>query len=80
MVQFAVIKEQGVTFGVVVVKDHVIECRSDADDAVSYWTHRLGCTTVLYGAERHKVYGDRNLIDFVSNLHPSQIPWRKMAT
>jgi hypothetical protein len=78
-VQFSIIREQNVTFGIVVVKDHVIDNRSLADESVTYWSNRFGCPTVLYGAQRHRIYGRRDLTQFVSRLHYSQIPWKTMA-
>ncbi len=77
LIQYSIIREQGIDFGIIVVKDRVIDCRSDADEAVSYWSNYFGCPTILYGARRHKVYGRTDLVNFVSNLQYQQIPWRK---
>jgi hypothetical protein len=76
-VQFARLREQGVTFGVVVVKDRVIEYGSEADDAVGYWSNQLGCPTILLGANRHKLYGRTDIVRFMKNVSLSRIPWRE---
>lgn len=78
MLQYSKIKEQGVTFVTVVVKDHVINCRSDADDLVSHYSRMFGCPAVLLGARRHRTYGRRDLSQWVAN-NWRRLPWRKMA-
>jgi len=78
-VQFARIREQGITFGVVVVKDHVID-QQGADDAVSYWSQWLGCPTILLGANRHKLYGRTDIVRFMRNVSINRIPWREAHT
>ncbi|WP_152522537.1 hypothetical protein [Sphingobium ummariense] len=79
MMQFALIREQGVNFGIIVVKDHVIANTTEANSAVAYWSQQFGCPTILFGARDHRLYGRRDLVRFVSGLHYSQIPWRKKA-
>lgn len=75
-VQFARLREQGVTFGVVIVKDYVID-QSDVDDTVSCWSRWLGCPTILLGAQRHKLYGRKDIVRFMSGVSLSRIPWRE---
>lgn len=75
-VQFARLREQGIAFGIVVVKDHVID-QSDADEAVSYWSRWLGCPTILLGARRHKLYGRTDIVRFMSNVSLDRVPWRE---
>lgn len=76
-VQFARLREQDITFGVVVVKDHVIDLQQDANDAVSYWSRQLGCPTVLLGARRHTYYGRTDIVRFLKNISLDRIPWRE---
>lgn len=76
-VQFARIREQGITFGVVVVKDHVIEHQSEANQAVLAWSRELGCPTILLGANRHRLYGRPDIVRFMSNVSISRIPWKR---
>lgn len=76
-VQFARIREQGVTFAVVVVKDQVLDSKSQSDQAVAAWTMEFGWPTILFGAIRHKLYGRPDLVRFMSNVSLSRIPWRQ---
>ena len=75
-VQFSRIREQGITFGVVVVKDHIIDSMSERDDAVAYWSRWLGCPTILLGANRHRLYGRNDLVKFMTNVSLDRIPWK----
>ncbi|NKJ41355.1 hypothetical protein [Novosphingobium sp. SG720] len=75
-VQFARIREQGITFCVVVVKDSVIDDQFERDSAVAYWSRQFGCVTVLLGANRHRYYGRTDIVRFMSNVALDRIPWR----
>lgn len=75
----AVVKEQGVTFAVVLVKDHVVLSPSTSQQMLQAAASHLGChLVVLMGEHNHRLQGNRkDVVDFVANLHPSQLPWRK---
>ncbi len=75
----AIIREQGTTFAVAIMKDHVLNSPSQADKQIQAIAHTLGCPlVVLLGERNQKLRGNRrDIVDFVANLHPSQIPWRE---
>ena len=75
----AIVREQGVSFGVVSVRDSVINSSSERDELVRVWSFELGVPTVLIGARDHRLYGRRDIVQFLSNVHPSRLPWRKMT-
>lgn len=75
-VQFARIREQGITFGVVVVKDSAVDDVSERNGTVAYWSRYLGCPTILLGANRHRYYGRTDLVRFMSTVPFHAIPWR----
>jgi hypothetical protein len=75
----ALIKEQGVTFAVVAVKDHVVTNRPQADEVISGFTYRLGCPVVLSAARQSRYYGRTDLVRFLQGVHPSRLPWRQMS-
>ena len=76
--QIALVREQGINFAVATVKDHVINNRSEADDLITALTLRLGQPTVLLGAEDLRYYGRDDIVRFLSKIHPSRLPWRKV--
>jgi hypothetical protein len=76
--QIALIREQGVNFAVATVKDHVISNRPEAEKIISALSFRLGYPVVLLGANHHETYGRRDIVRFLQNVHPSQMPWRRI--
>lgn len=76
--QIALICEQGINFAVATVKDHVISNHQEADKVVSALSLRLGQPVVLLGANHHQTYGRRDIVRFLQNVHPSQMPWRRV--
>lgn len=73
----ALIKEQGVTFVVVSVRDSVIDNPSDAQRTSRTMSLTFHCPAVLIGAERHRLYGRRDLVNFLSRIDPSRLPWKR---
>ncbi|MGA7676230.1 MAG: hypothetical protein WCA78_14440 [Rhizomicrobium sp.] len=73
----ALIKEQGVTFAVVSVRDSVIDNSNEAQRMAHAMSLRFRCPTVLIGAQRHRLYGRRDLVAFLSHVHISQLPWKR---
>ena len=77
----ALVKEQGVTFAVVLVKNHVLNSASAADQMIRTAGQALCCPlVVLMGESNRKLRGNRqDVVRFVSKLHPSQLPWKKWS-
>jgi hypothetical protein len=77
--QIALVREQGVEFAVIVVQDHVIDSPGRRDELIAHWATYLQRPAALMGAQRHRTYGRRDLVDWLATIHPSQLPWRRMA-
>lgn len=75
----ALVREQGVSFGVVSVRDSVLSSPSERDKVVRAWSLELGIPAVLIGARDHRLYGRRDIVRFLANVHPSRLPWRRMT-
>lgn len=75
----ALVREQGVSFAVVGVRDSVINNSADRDQLVQSWSYELGMPAVLLGAHDHRLYGRTDIVRFLKNVHPSRLPWRKMT-
>ncbi len=77
----AVIKEQNVTFAVVVVKSHVTEISTQANDMIKSFTPVFpGIPVVLMsqdGFGRPQFYGRRDIVNFLAHVPLQAIPWRK---
>jgi hypothetical protein len=74
----AVVREQGVTFAVVLVKNHVVLSQQQSSETIQSVSMALGCPlVVLMGESNNRLRGNRNdVVKFVSRLHPSQLPWK----
>lgn len=75
----ALIKEPGVTFVVVAVRDSVIDNIGEAERIIGGMSVRFRCPAVLIGAHNHRTRGRRDLVQFLSRVHISQLPWRKWS-
>lgn len=82
-IQGAVIKEQGVTFAVVIVKHHVLNMTSEANQAIDGFQPLFpGIPLVLMAQDFRGTptyYGRRDLVDFMANVPLSVIPWREFS-
>jgi hypothetical protein len=77
--QGAVIKEQGQTFGIAVVKRSVLES-TDRDKAQFYFASVFGVPTVLMAQDlrgRPRFYGRPDIVRFLSRIPIQAIPWRE---
>jgi len=77
----AVVKERNVTFAVVVVKQHVVDNSVEANRTiVSFHPVFPGLPVVFMGQDslgRPKVYGRRDIVNFLAHVPLQAIPWRK---
>lgn len=79
-VQGAIIREQGQTFAVVIVKPHVVQNRAEAADAIQSFTSVFGVPVVLMAQDgwgRPSFYGRQDIARFLSGVPLSAIPWRE---
>ena len=75
----AVIREQGVTFAVALVKDPVIRNRTEAARVTASVSGLLRCQLVaLIGESTGEVVANRrDIADFVASIDHDRIPWRE---
>lgn len=80
-VQGAVIKEQGVTFAITVVKRHVLNSQMQSQQrAQSFQPLFPGMPIVLMGQNSRGTptyWGRKDIVAFLSNINPSRIPWKE---
>lgn len=79
-VQGAVIREQGQTFAVVVVKPHVIQNRGEANDAIAGLVPVFGVPVVLMAQDSRgnpTYYGRPDIARFMSGVPVRAIPWKE---
>ena len=71
----AFVREQGVEFAVVCVADRIVEGASEREGVYQQWTMQLRRPVALMGANRHRVYGHKSIVNFVSSIDPQRLPW-----
>lgn len=77
--QAAVIREQGQTFAVVLVKPHVLDSTQQASEAQSGFSSFFPGMPVVLAAQSFRgmrYYGRRDLSRFLASISAGRIPWR----
>jgi len=79
--QGAVVKEQGVTFAVVVVKKFVIQSQMEFQKATQSFSSCFPGVPIVCMAEDSRgvatYRGRKDVVNFLKNIHVSQIPWKE---
>jgi hypothetical protein len=79
----ALIKEQGVTFAIVVVKTHVIQNSIAANEAVaSFQPFFPGVPIILMAQDSHGIptyWGRKDIVRFLASIDPRRIPWKRYS-
>jgi hypothetical protein len=76
--EVALVREQGQTFAVLAVKPHVVQSPSEREAMVAAARRWFGVRTALL-AEDGKTCGPNDIVRWLQNIHPGQLPWRKFS-
>lgn len=80
-VQGAVIREQGVTFAVVIVKQHVIDSPTEAGQAIAAFQPVFPGLPVVLMAQDYRgtptYYGRQDIARFLAGVPLEAIPWKR---
>ena len=80
-VQGSVLKEQGVTFAIIIVQKHVLEFKSDRDAALESCKKLFpGMPIVLMAQDsmaNPSYYGPEKIVSMLKGVSPEQIPWKE---
>ncbi len=76
----AVIKEQGVTFAIVVVKPSVLDFSTQREETrAGFIKYFPGMPIILMTQNSRGIptyHGKSDIVNFLVNVHPSRIPWK----
>ena len=75
-----VIKEQGVTFGIIVVKPHVLDDITRRDRVVAQAAQAFGGIPTVLMAQQHsqaRYYGRPDLVRFMAGGPLAAVPWKR---
>ena len=80
----AIIREQGVTFGIIIVKSHVLSCDTTAREVRDSFQASLaefsGLPVILAAQDSRGVFsywGRPDIVDFLASISASRIPWER---
>ena len=77
----AVVKEQGVTFAIVVVKRHILNSRYAAQQTADAFAVAFpGLPLILMGQDARGVatyYGRKDIVNFLARVPVNAIPWQR---
>lgn len=80
-IQGAVIKEQGVTFAIVIVKKSVIDSRTEATNAIIAFSPIFPGIPLVLMAQDHRgvptYFGRQDIAKFMANVPMHVIPWKE---
>jgi hypothetical protein len=82
--QGAVVKEQGVTFAIVVVKKSVIDNRTEAERIIIDFQPFFSGLPIVLMAQNHRgtpeYYGRTDIVKFLASVPLQAIPWKEYTT
>jgi len=82
--QGAVIKEQGVTFAIVIVKKHIVDNSGSAKEAINSFKPLFpGIPIILMAQDSRGIptyCGRQDIVKFLVNVPLNVIPWKEYTT
>jgi hypothetical protein len=79
--QGALIKEQGQTFAIVVVKPQVLQFTSEMNNARNYFSSVFSGVPIILMAQDSRgvptYQGRKDIVNFLANISISTIPWKE---
>ena len=80
-IQGAIIKEQGVTFAIVIIKLQTLQSQSESQKAaLAFGPYFPGLPIILMAQDSRGTptyWGRKDIVNFLANIHISQIPWKE---
>lgn len=81
--QGAVIKEQGQTFAIVIVKPQVIQLQSEANNAREAFSTVFPNMPIILMAQNGRgiptYQGRPDIVKFLASINPGRIPWKEYS-
>jgi ABC-type transport system involved in cytochrome c biogenesis permease subunit len=79
--QGSVIEEQGITFGVIIVKPHILHNANERARMQGFGRRVFGLIPIILMAQDAKgvptYWGRKDIANFLSRVSPGRIPWRE---
>lgn len=75
----AFVREQGMTFTVVCVKESVLNSSTKSHEVWAGLELQYGAPTAIVGEQLRRVYGDKRIVGWLSSIDLRRLPWRQAA-
>jgi hypothetical protein len=75
-VQGALVRERGLEFALLVVKEYVLDSPFERARAAAWGSLFFHAPTVLVGERRHRTFGRDDVLSMLRDVDVTQIPWR----
>jgi hypothetical protein len=80
-IQGATIREQGVTFAIIIVKPHVIDMRTRADETICSLQDAFSSMPIILMSQNYRgiprYYGRHDIVNMLKNVPTQCIPWKE---
>jgi hypothetical protein len=80
----ALIKEQGITFAIVIVKSYVLQSSQQTEEARNSFSSFFPNVSIILMAQDSRgvptYQGKKDIVKFLANIQPSRIPWKRYST
>lgn len=73
----ALVREQGVTFAVIPVKDHIFMSPTQRDDAAATYSAVFDHAPVVLINSTGRTWGRYDLVRFLGRVPPANLPWKR---
>lgn len=81
--QGALVKEQGVTFGIIIVKPYVLQNSNESESMRIFGNRAFGNIPIVLMAQNARgiptYYGRKDIVKFLTSVPLSVIPWREYS-
>ena len=81
--QGSIIKEQGATFGIVIVKPYVLNNNIEKEQMQIFGQRAFGMIPIILMAQNSRgfptYYGRKDIVNFLSRIPMSRIPWKEYS-
>jgi len=79
----AIVREQGITFAIAVVKKQVLDSSFEADRALEGFRRYFPAMPIVLAAQdgfgRFSYYGRQDISKYLASIRPARIPWRQFT-
>lgn len=76
----AVVKEQGITFGIIIVKPFILQNTNEAQKMRNFGIRAFGAMPIILASQnsggRFTYNGRPDIVKFLAKISPTRIPWK----